>query len=141
MHPQIGGIFFDPGFRFPDGNRGEKLFIILGVSPSDDYVVARTTSNPTHKSWTYGCHSDEADPNFFIPSSARIFPKDTWVCLDYLSDFDVREFDRKVANGNIERKGNLPQAVLKDLMGCAASADDTTQAQVKVLRDTLAELP
>ncbi len=140
MFPQFGGIFFDPSFHFPDGEQGEKLFIILGLSPADDYVVARTTSNPTHKSWKYGCHNDEPEPSFTIPVSYGVFPKDTWVCLDYLKDFDAQEFNKKVTDGQIIRKGEMPIKILKELMACAASSQDATRMQEKVLRDTLGEI-
>lgn len=140
MFPLLGSIFFDPGFRFPDGQRGRKLFIELGRSPAADYITARTTSNPTHKSWKYGCHNDEPEPSFFIPASLKVFPEDTWVCLDYLADLDAKEFEAKVAAGDIRKMGVMPTNILKDLIECAAGAEDTTQMQARVLRDVLAEL-
>lgn len=138
--PLLGSIFHDPDFIFADGEHGNKLFAVLGLSPSQDYIVARTTSQPDRKSWVYGCHNDEPDANFFIPVNMGIFPKDTWICLDYLVDFDTKEFDKKVADIKIERKGTIPIEVLKALLSCAANADDTSIKQSKVLMDTLAAI-
>ncbi len=140
MAPQPGDIYYDPHFRFPDGAMKGKLFIILGLAPSDDYIVARTTSNPQRKSWHYGCHNDEPDPNFFIPIGRQVFHKDTWINLDYLVDLDARDFKAKIKARDIQHKDRLPVDILKDLMACAASADDTTQLQEKVIRDTLTTL-
>lgn len=85
-------IFHDPQFFFKDGEVGNKLFIVLALSIAKDYVVARTTSNPDRKSWTYGCHNSDPYPNFFIPDKAKIFPENTWVCLDYLIELDELDF-------------------------------------------------
>lgn len=141
MSSLLGAIYYDPNFRFPDGETKAKLFIILAESPAGDYIVARTTSNPQRKSRTYGCHNDEPDPNFAIPVTASVFPKDTWISLDYLLDLDVTKFKTRVASKQIEEKGMLPAQMLKDLIDCAASADDTTGKQSRYLRDTLASLP
>lgn len=136
----LGAIFHDPDFVFADGEHGNKLFVVLAKSPALDYIVARTTSQPDRKSWVYGCHNDEPDANFFIPINLAIFPKDTWICLDYLIDFDTQEFDSKVNSSQIVRKGDLPIEVTKALLGCAANAEDTSGKQSKVLMDTLASV-
>lgn len=141
MFPLLGAIFFDPQFRFPDGATKGKLFIILGLAPSDDYIVARTTSKGQRKSWQYGCHNDEPDPNFFIPVGAGLFHLDTWVCLDYLVELDVSDFKAKVKAGAIEQKGKLPPGILKDLLNCAAAAEDTTHRQERVIRNVMDVLP
>lgn len=141
MFPLLGAIFFDPNFQFPDGGNKGKLFTILGLAPSDDYIVARTTSNGQRKSWNYGCHNDEPDPSFCIPIGRGVFPLDTWICLDYLMNLDVYELGAKVKSGSIQQKGNLPVEILRELLACTASADDTTIQQERVIRDTLAQLP
>ena len=99
--PLFGAVFYDPNFRFRDGEVSDKLFVILALSPAKDYVVARTTSSQDRKSWTYGCHNDDPYPNFFIPSAINIFPKDTWICLDYLAEFDQADFQKRVAANRV----------------------------------------
>lgn len=141
MFPLHGAILFDPHFKFRDGASKGKLFIILGIAPSNDYIVARTTSNPQRKSWQYGCHNDEPDPSFCIPIGRNVFPLDTWICLDYLMDLDDYELKAKTKMGSIEQKGVLPGDILRDLLACAASAEDTTYQQEQTIRDILAELP
>lgn len=141
MPLQVGEILFDPNFVFPDGHTKGKLLIILARSPANDYIVARTTSNPQRKGFAYGCHNDEPDPNFSIPQTKGVFPKDTWVCLDYLYDFDDLKLEGKVATGAITHKGMLPSDILKDLMGCAAGADDTKVQQATAIRNALSMIP
>lgn len=141
MALQVGEILFDPDFVFLDGQTKGKLLIILARSKANDYIVARTTSNPQRKSFTYGCHNDEPDPNFSIPKTTGAFPKDTWVCLDYLYDFDNLKLEAKVAAGEITQKGMLPPGILKAVMGCAACADDTEGRQATAIRDALSKMP
>lgn len=137
----LGDVFHDPNFRFPDGEVGNKLLVILAISKSNDYIIARTTSKPRAHSWTYGCHNDSVEPNFFIPKTLNLFHVDTWVCLDYLVDMDSFEFDEKVGNGSIHKLIKLPTNIFKAVIDCASRADDTSLMQEKVLRDVLARLP
>lgn len=143
MSIQIGEFFFDPAFVFADGVVGEKLFVVLARSKADNFIVARTTSNPQRKSFIYGCHNDEPDPNFFIPkTTSSPFHEHTWVNLDYLSEFDSTELVNRVETlRNIQRIGTIPLDILKALMDCASRADDTLRYQADAIRDTLAALP
>lgn len=136
---QIGEVFHDPNFRFPDGESGNKLLIVLAVSRCGDFIVARTTSKPRAHSWTYGCHNDSVEPNFFIPKTLNIFHEDTWVCLDYLVELDSAEFSAKVS-GAINKIAEIPVELLKLIIDCASRADDTTQRQEQDLRNTLVNL-
>lgn len=143
MAIQIGEFFFDPAFVFADGIVGEKLFIVLARSKADNFIVARTTSNPQRKSFQYGCHNDEPDPNFCIPKTASSpFNEHTWVNLDYLSEFDNHELTNRVERlRNIQRLGSIPTDTLKAIMDCAARADDTLRYQSDAIRNMLATLP
>lgn len=141
IQDKLGQILHDPCFEFNDGEVGNKLIIVLGrCCKADNYIVVRTTSKPDRKSWEYGCHNNEPDPNFFIPVTLGLFPLDTWVCLDYLTDLDVVEFNKGLTNKDRFEKGQLSINVLKNLLDCASRADDTTQYQSQILRDVLATL-
>lgn len=142
MSIQIGEFFFDTAFVFADGVVGEKLFIVLARSKADNFIVARTTSNPQRKSFIFGCHNDEPDPNFCIPKIAGSpFDEHTWVNLDYLSEFDSYELLKRVQKGNIRRIGSIPPTTLKALMDCASRADDILGYQASAIRDALSAMP
>lgn len=142
MPIQIGDIFFDPAFVFADGNVGEKLFIVLARSKADNFIVARTTSNPQRKSRDYGCHNDEPDPTFSIPIGANgPFDLHTWVNLDYLSEFDSYTLSSQVQKGFIKSIGSIPTSVLKGIMDCASRADDVLGYQASAIRDALSAMP
>lgn len=140
MALQAGEILFDPNFVFPDGHTKGKLLIILARSQANDYIVARTTSNPQRKSFNYGCHNDEPDPNFSIPQTIGAFPKDTWVCLDYLLNMDDLKLEAEVTAGRISQKGLLRTEILKGVMDCAAGAEDIDGRQATAIRNALAKI-
>lgn len=135
----LGVVFHDADFVFQDGERGNKLFIVLAAI-DDCCTVARTTSKSSGKSRTYGCHNDDRFPNFFIPLEAKIFHEDTWVCLDYLVDFRQAEFEQKSSQGSMRKITELSLGLLVDLLECAISADDVTVKQEQLLRESLKKI-
>jgi hypothetical protein len=135
----IGAVFHDPDFVFQDGERGNKLFIVLAAT-GKVCIVARTTSKPSGKSRSYGCHHDDRFPNFFIPREAGIFREDTWICLDYLVEFIQTEFEQKTTNDNIRKITELSRGLLLDLLQCAIDSDDVTENQERALQETLGQL-
>jgi hypothetical protein len=102
---------------------------------------SRTTSNPASKSRGYGCHNNDRFPNFFIPREAGLFREDTWINLDYLTEFAADPFRRRLASGPLHRLPfRLPAGVLRDLLQCATEADGITSAQGTMLHATLTRL-
>ena len=138
--PKFGFVYHDPDFPYQDGEAGNKLFVVLALDVADNLIVARTTSRADRKSWTYGCHNSDPYPNFFIPKDLGIFPENTWVCLNYLTEFDQVEFYEGVAASQIEKKNEVPKKLMRELLECAASAEGTTVAQERAIRDTLAKV-
>ncbi|GMQ91109.1 MAG: hypothetical protein BMS9Abin11_0415 [Gammaproteobacteria bacterium] len=124
-----GRIFHDLNFPFQDGNAGNKLFVVLNDGACGYYIVARTTTNEDYRSKIKGCNLDDRRPNYFIPSELNQFPENTWICLNYLSDFEKVEFDKRVKNNEINGKGLIDNELFLDIARCAAYADDTTSAQ------------
>jgi hypothetical protein len=137
---RVGEVFYDPEFRFRDGEISRKLFVILGIDSDRLYTVARTTSNPASKSRKYGCHNGDRYPNFYIPCEAKLFKEDTWICLDYFSDFAKSEFDTRLAANRLRKIRRLTSGILRDLLTCAIEAEGITTAQEKVVRASLAAL-
>ncbi|MHB8747163.1 MAG: hypothetical protein ACYC7I_11680 [Gammaproteobacteria bacterium] len=136
--PIPGEIFHDPQFTFRDGPSGNKLFVLLAIADHSIFLVARTTSNPASKSRGYGCHNNDRFPNFFIPREAGLFREDTWINLDYLTEFTAAAFRQRLADGPLHKLSlRLPKGLLRDLLQCAIESDGTTPAQEAMLHATL----
>lgn len=134
-----GEVLHDPSFTFRDGETGNKLLVVLVVT-AEVCLTARTTSQPQRKSRNYGCHHDDFQPNFYLPLEARIFPKDTWVCLDYLTELEPATLQARLAAGQIHHRAKLTSGVLRELLECARDAEDVTHAQAELIRKSLAAL-
>jgi hypothetical protein len=138
--PIPGEIFHDPQFTFRDGPSGNKLFVLLAVAEHGVFLVARTTSNPASKSRGYGCHNNDRFPNFFIPREAGLFREDTWINLDYLTEFMAAPFRQRLTDGPLHKLSfNLPAGVLSELLQCAIESDGITSAQETMLHATLTQ--
>lgn len=139
MKLAVGEVLHDPAFVFRDGETGNKLLVVLAIE-GGICLVARTTSQPQRKSRSYGCHHEDAQPNFYLPLEARIFPKDTWLCLDYLTELQADAMQASVNAGQIKSRTRITPGVLREMLDCAANADDTSQTQALMLRKALGAL-
>lgn len=136
MKLAVGEVLHDPSFVFRDGETGNKLLVVLAVDEAI-CLVARTTSQPLRKSRSYGCHHEDAQPNFYLPLEAGIFPKDTWLCLDYLTELQAAALQKSLDAGRIKRRSRLTPGVLREILNCAGEAEDTSQAQAAMIRVSL----
>lgn len=128
-----------PNYVFPDGGVRDKYLVILASSRADDWIVARSTSQPRARPMTPACNHGH-DPSFYVGTIPGIFQLDTWICLDRLDELDPRELWAKAVEGSILRAGALEASLFCALLDCATRADDTTQAQSKALADLRSEL-
>lgn len=132
-----GAVFHHPHFEFRDGAIGNKLFVVLTNGSCGHFVVARTTTVEKFRSRDRGCNLDDRNPNYFILSRESGLDDDSWICLDYLTDFDKPGLERRVANGEIHNISRISGELLLDIVRCAAYADDTTKAQETELNKLL----
>ncbi len=123
VHEQ-GNIYFYPDFTFHDGDKSNKLIILLTKSTCQNkmFVFCITTSQQKFRCKSYGCNRFKA--YFFIPEEKDIFKKDTWLLLDDLYSFKpekikCEEFEKKVRIIGKLKKGNLSA-----LIGCIKKIDD-----------------
>lgn len=114
-------VYFDPEFVYQDGTIGKKYFVVLCESPLDtnEVVAVRTTSKPKSDP-TYGCHSESRLQNFFLPCVARVFPKDTWIVLDFFFEYG----ESLLGTRRADPKGKLSSKSYRDLLECAVSSID-----------------
>jgi len=130
-----GAILHDPLFRFKDGETGNKLFVILNDGSSGFYVAVRTTSQARGKSSSEGCHLDDWQQNFFVPTATGCFKKNTWICLDDFYEFDATELLQGSFSGRIQHIGKLPSSMLPALISCALQSDDITGLQEQAIQN------
>ena len=118
--PVTGAVFKDFRFAFEDGGGKPKYIVVLctSVLDSQKVIAVRTTSNEDRKQRLPVCYQNVATlpvSSFYIGKQDGIFPKETWILFDYVSEYDANGF-RQSRFGHI---GMLDIGVTKDLLACA----------------------
>lgn len=143
MSARAGRIYRDSSF-YTDLDSGElkpKYFLVLAAPPASDIVIRLLTSRYAGvRPEDPPCHHGDPYPGFFLGIPGKALNHKTWLDLRKLEDLDAWDFNRHWAEGRISEVQTLPVDQLKAALACAASADDTTRQQERLIRDVLAGL-
>lgn len=138
---RVGCIYHHAGF-YADSFTGEllgKYLVILALPQAGDVVFRLLTSR--HASLRpAGCHHGTPYPGFFLGVPGGVLARPTWVDLREQDDYDTNVFTGRIAKGLIRAELQLNQPLLRELLDCAANADDTTPRQSRHMRDAIAAL-
>ena len=135
-----GTILFDKQFQFKDGEVGRKLLVVLSDGKTGFYLIIKTTSQSKFKGRDEGCQSNDRYPNFYLPDGTTCLQGESWLILNEFYELDAAELDKKVADGEISRIGNLPRDVLIELFDCAINCWDISTKQADILREIMPSL-
>lgn len=134
-----GTVLFDKDFRFHDGQKGEKLFLVLSDGRNGTYITVKTTSNDSRFGVTYGCQITARFPHFFLPKGSCFLESHTWLCLDEFYEFDARALISRITTGHIHRIGVMTVELTREVQSCAISCFDILEEHAEVLRQLWAE--
>jgi hypothetical protein len=136
---RVGCVYHHEAF-YADGDTGEvlgKYLVILAAPQRADLVFRVLTSR--HAQWRPpGCHHGAPYPGFALGVPGGELTRPTWVDLREQDDYDSDVFRGRLERGLIREVQQLPAGLLRDLLDCAASADDTTPRQERHMRDAMA---
>ena len=135
-----GTILFDPKFRFHDGKTGAKLFVVLNDGRGGSFVTVKATSNDSRYSFVYGCQIVSRFPHFYLPLGSCCLTEHTWLCLDEFYEFDAGTLFQHVTDTRINRIGVLPTNIILELLSCATSCEDISEAHVDEILEVWREL-
>ena len=135
-----GAILYDEAFKYSDGSVGEKLLIILNNGENDSYIIVKTTSRNTFKSSKFGCQLEDKYPNFFLPKGSCCLHKDTWIELDYYSEFRVYDLLKGHFSKQIKQISSLNPKITCLLLECAIRSSDISIRNRDILKETLRSL-
>lgn len=135
----VGEIYqHDRFYRSDDGHWQRKYFVVLALPLGADAVVRLLTSKP--RPLTPPCNHGAPYPSYFLGIVGGPLTRNSWVDLRGQPDFDADSLAILITRGEISLVATLDVDVLVDVLGCAASADDTTRAQERAMRDFIASL-
>jgi hypothetical protein len=110
ISPVSGAVYLDKSFVFPDnGSTAEKYIVVLcgSILDSSKVIAVRTTSQEKDKMPVVGCHQDQRrypPPSYFTGQISGCFPKNNWVMLDYVVEYDIDGFRSLVSINTLEVK-------------------------------------
>ncbi len=109
-----GAIYFHKDFKFDDGEKADKFFILLN-SPSrgEPYLFVKTTSQQGHKPEQPGCI--ETISTFFIPINKTFFYKPTWVLLHEIYPI---EHNTVKGSSKVSLAGDLDASTIDAILEC-----------------------
>jgi hypothetical protein len=139
---QIGTIYRHRCF-YVDRETGElrpKYLIALARTPGGDIVARLLTSRSHGRREKPPCYHGDPYPGFYLGVPGGVLTAKTWVDLRGLEDIDVVEAEGLLRKGVMSEVMQLDSGLLRELLECAAAADDTTRLQERSIRDELARL-
>jgi len=112
-----GTILFHTNFSYYDGEKGEKLLVILNNQKGNEpFLMAKTTKQPKNKSLSPGCIQKES--LFFIEAGKTWFNEDTWIQLFEVYPFTASEVLKDHFNSDLEIVGKLPEQKANEIKNC-----------------------
>jgi len=115
--PSKGEIYFSSDFKFSDGNRGRKLFIVLNdPKPGEPYIVVKTTTTRPLKPYRELCNPDLRI--FFIRAGYESFPEDTFIQLHEYFSFTNNDFLDGHFDHTMKQKGIISSLCITQIINC-----------------------
>jgi hypothetical protein len=130
-----GTVLLHHNFKFEDGEVKSKYLILLNdFTQGQNLLMVLTTSNQRRYPYEQGCHSDR---NTFVITETEekdIFKKRTWVQIDRINEFDVKELMQKSFEKNVEIKGVLKEHIIRGIINCTMRIKDISEYHISVLK-------
>lgn len=111
---------------------------MLARTESGDIVARLMTSRAHGRPERPRCFHGRPYAGFFLGVLGGALTANSWVDLGPLDDFDALDFQRLEGQGIIAAVAQLAAPLFRELLDCAARADDTTRLQEKAILDELA---
>lgn len=115
-----------------------KFLAVLAHTPGGDIVARLLTSRPHGRPEKPPCFQGDPYPGYFLGVLGDPLPVKSWLDLRHLDDLDPYAIEGDSKKGLLIEVTTLPEGVLRPLLECAASANDTTRLQERAIRHTLA---
>lgn len=144
MPARVGHIYRDDAF-YADPLTGAlrtKYFLVLAAPPRGDIVARLLTSRyASQRPEAPPCYHGDPYAGFYLGVLGDPLGSKSWLDLRPLHDLDRWDFAKHEEAGRLTDVMALSMPQLRAAMECAAAAEDTTRAQERTIRDTLAALP
>ena len=128
-----GTLLAHSEFSFHDGQTADKILVVLGALKGVA-VLVKTTSRGARYTLGFGCQAKNRFPCFHLTKDSCCLKKPTWICLDDFYEFNHNQLLQRHFSGKIIRIGKLPDDITEQLLECALTCDDISQAHAMIVR-------
>ena len=136
-------MYRDAGF-YVDAGTGERMpkYLLVLASPERGDIVFRllTSRYAGLRPEDPPCFHGHPYAGFYLGVLGGELGAKSWLDLRRLPDIDRWDFARRLEGGELRKIMDLPLHLLRPALECAATADDTTRAQERLIRDALSLL-
>lgn len=140
---RIGEIYRDEHF-YTDEQTGQlkPKFLLLLALPAKGDIVARliTSKYESFRQEDPRCQHGAPYPGFYLGIPGAPLGRKSWVDLRPFDDLDTDSFRQRMAKQIIRLVRRIEDPLLRQILECAANAEDTTRQQEKHIRDALARM-
>ncbi len=128
---KCGTVVFWKGFSFDDGEKSDKLLVVVGRAIDGRLLMLRTTSQPrAHRPDPDGCHSDASV--FRFKQYLRGFTSPTWIQFDP----PIIRTPQQVIDSAAEAVFELKLDDLCAIVNCYKNSPDISDALMNFLHGT-----
>jgi len=133
-----GCIFFDIKFTFKDNEIGEKLIVLLNNPGKEEpFLFCRTTSKekpPYQRKTPNGC---QRNSQYFFIKACYYFPKDTWLLLCDIYEYDKAFLLKKAFDKEIKTLNSIDDTTLRQIKNCIKYSEDISEKHLKMILKTI----
>lgn len=129
----VGCILHWKGFTFPDGEKANKYFVIVGSQPNQNYLAIIATSKK--KKWRDAQPGGNPDGGYyFIPGGRKDwFPEDTWLLFEVPREISAAEFVKEGLAKNLTVEGYLRHDIANAICNCMKRCQDVSPYHVSLI--------
>lgn len=117
-----------------------KYLLVLTGTPDGDVIFRLLTSRAHGRPERPPCYQGNPYPGFYLGYLGDGLTAKSWLDLRRQDDYDGRSFKAALTARDLSLVVTLPREILCQALDCAASADDTTRQQERLIRDRRAAL-
>jgi len=130
----------DHFYRDAAGQWQTKYLLVLTGTPDGDVVFRLLTSQAHGRPEQPPCYHGNPYPSFYLGHLGGVLTAKSWIDLRRQDDYDGISFNADLTARDLSLVATLPPETLCQALDCAASADDTTRQQERLIRDQRAAL-
>ena len=130
----------DHFYRNAAGQWQTKYLLVLTGTLDVDVVFRLLTSRAHGRPEQPPCYHGNPYPSFYLGYLGGVLTTKSWLDLRRQDDYDGIAFTTDLTAGDLLLVATLPLETLCPALDCAASADDTTRQQERLIRDQRAAL-